>query len=79
MRRAAKSCQEFPINVLESIIVFLLSLWKTYVGPALGACFDMSDIEALGYTMLGAGVTVYTALSFERDGTRRGSSKRKWR
>jgi len=45
----------------------------------LGAGFDMSDIEALGYTMLGAGVTIYTALYFERDGTRLGSSKRKWR
>jgi hypothetical protein len=43
-----------------------LSLWKTYVGPALGVGFDMLYIEAVGYTMLGASVTVFTTLYFER-------------
>jgi hypothetical protein len=36
------------------------------VGPALGVGFDMTYIEAVGYTMMGAGVTVYTTLYFER-------------
>jgi hypothetical protein len=40
------------------------------VGPALGASFDMTYIEAVGYTMMGAGVTVYTTLYFERALTR---------
>jgi hypothetical protein len=40
------------------------------VGPALGVGFDMTYIEAVGYTMLGAGVTVYTTLYFERALTR---------
>lgn len=59
-----------PINLLEAQTIFLFSLWKTYVGPALGAGFDMTYIEAVGFTMIGAGVTVYTTLYFERSFTR---------
>lgn len=40
------------------------------MGPVLGVGFDMSYIEAVGYTMMGAGVTVYTTLYFERALTR---------
>lgn len=36
------------------------------MGPALGVGFEMTYIEAVGYTMMGAGVTVYTTLYFER-------------
>lgn len=64
--RAVKYRQEFPINLLEANTIVLLSLWKTYVGPALGVGFDMSYTEAVGYTMLGASVTVYATLYFER-------------
>ena len=59
-----------PINLLEAQTIFFLSLWKTYVGPALGVGFDMTYIEAVGYTMMGAGVAVYTTLYFERALTR---------
>ena len=40
------------------------------MGPALGASFEMTYSEAVGYTMMGAGVTVYTTLYFERALTR---------
>lgn len=55
---------------MEAQTIFFLSLWKTYVGPALGAGFDMRYIEAVGYTMLGASVTVLTTLYYERQLTR---------
>ena len=58
------------MSLLECKTIFLLSLWKTYVGPALGVSFDMTYIEAVGYTMLGAGVTVFATLYFEQKVTR---------
>ncbi|MFT5760264.1 MAG: hypothetical protein ACI9LM_005048 [Alteromonadaceae bacterium] len=58
------------MNLLEYKKIFLLSLWKTYVGTALGVSFDMFYVEAVGYTMLGAGISVFATLYFEQYVTR---------
>ena len=55
------------INYLaEAQTIFFFSLWKTYVGPSLAAGFGMSYLEAMGYTLLGASVTLFGSLYFER-------------
>jgi uncharacterized membrane protein len=51
--------------MLESSTIIVLSLWKTYVGPALAVGFAMGYIEAVGYTLLGAAITVCATLYFE--------------
>lgn len=66
VRRATSYLEGVDINLLEAKTIFLLSLWKTYAGPALGVGFGMSYIEAVGYTMLGATVAVLVTLYFER-------------
>ncbi|CAH0990859.1 hypothetical protein SIN8267_00959 [Sinobacterium norvegicum] len=64
------NCRGFIIYFLEANTIILLSLWKTYLGPALAVGFGMGYIEAVGYTLLGAAVTVFTTLAFERRLTR---------
>ena len=57
---------DLPINLLEVQTIILFSFWKTYVGPALAAGFGMGYLEAVGYTLLGASVSVFCSLYFQR-------------
>jgi uncharacterized membrane protein len=56
--------------MLEAQTIILFSLWKTYVGPALGAGFGMSYLEAISYTLLGASITIVSAIYFQHPLTR---------
>ena len=56
--------------MLEAQTIIAFSLWKSYVGPALGAGFGMSYVEVISYTLLGASITIVSAIYFQHALTR---------
>jgi hypothetical protein len=52
---------------LQCLSVFLLSLWKTYLGPALSAPYGFSYAEMLFYNVGAALLSASITLHFSRD------------
>jgi hypothetical protein len=48
--------------MLEAQTIIAFSLWKTYVGPALGAGFGMDYLEAISYTLMGASISIVSVI-----------------
>lgn len=53
--------------LLQSLSVFFLSLWKTYLGPALSAPYGFSYVEMLIYNVSPAMLSAWVTLRFSRD------------
>ena len=54
------------IYILQAKSVFLFSLWKTYVGPALSVPYGFSYIEMLLFNVSAAMISGYVVLRFNR-------------
>ena len=54
------------IYILQMKSVFLLSLWKTYVGPALSVAYGFSYFEMLLFNISAAMSSAYVILRFSR-------------
>lgn len=52
--------------LLQGISVFFLSLWKTYLGPALCAPYGFSYMEMLLFTLSAALLSAWVTLHFSR-------------
>ncbi len=60
---------KYNLNVMEVFVlkaksVFLLSLWKTYVGPALSVAYEFSYFEMVLFNISAAMISGYMVLRF---------------
>ncbi len=53
--------------ILKALSVFLLSLWKTWLGPALSVPYGFSFLEMIGWNVSGAMLSATVTLHFSRD------------
>ncbi len=53
--------------ILQGLSVFLLSLWKTWLGPALSVPYGFSFGEMIGWNVTSAMLSATATLHFSRD------------
>jgi len=50
------------ITIMQGLCIFLLSLWKVYVGPVLAAAVGFNYFEMLSVILLAVAVSIYLTL-----------------
>lgn len=64
---AARIMELIDSYLLQGLAVFFMSLWKTWLGPALSAPFGFTYWEMLAWNVSGAMVSATTTLHFSRN------------
>tara|TARA_Y100001972_G_C7575409_1_gene288771 strand:+ start:410 stop:883 length:474 start_codon:yes stop_codon:yes gene_type:complete len=67
MHPITRGLQVIDSYILQGLSVFFLSLWKTWLGPALSVPYGFSFWEMIGWNVSGAMLSATLTLHFNRD------------